>query len=170
MWRYSLFFLHPRATRKKSKQIVCLEQYVGSSRVLPEQGISVSQANIYCRMNGLLNPSRPRGIFWLPKWDSLLEAISYYSSSVLTVKHSLRKQIQSTASRTSVLADTRHLTQSHIPQQRSHIYELAVKIHTRVSQALTNTPAHTRKWWWAASTNSLTQNMFWQSSKQRHCK
>lgn len=40
---------------------------------------------------GCWTPAGLRGIFYLPKWESLLEGISYYSSSVLTAKHQPEK-------------------------------------------------------------------------------
>ena len=57
------------------------------------------------------------------------------------------KQTQSTAIRTSALADTRSrlapYSEPHSTTEESHSGATAVKIHARISQALANTPAHT---------------------------
>lgn len=163
MWRYSLFFLHPRATRKKSKQIMFRAvnsaggQSVEGSRVLPEQGICVTKLTDTAEWTGCWTPVGLRGIFWPPKWESLLKA-SLTTAQFWQLNTSLRKQIQSTPTRTSVLADTRSWlaphSEPHSTPEESHSWA-GCENTARISQALTNTPAHTWKWWCAASTNSL---------------
>lgn len=87
---------------------------------------------------------------------------------------SLMKQMQSTAIRTSALADTRSRlapnTEPHSTTEESHSWATTENTATNFTSASEHTHPRTRKRWCTASTNSLAQNTFWRSSKQSYCR